>query len=85
MYGQAGVRCQACWLKLCLIGYNLEGSLYDKLRLHLAPKDVFRKLLPISSERGKCEVGNCVNDQIIMRKDNWPIITPDYYNSPNSS
>ena len=22
--GQAAVRCQACWLKLCLIGYNLD-------------------------------------------------------------
>jgi hypothetical protein len=47
------VRCQACWLKLCLIGYNLEPILYDKLRLHLSPKDAFRKMLPISSERQK--------------------------------
>ena len=48
------VRCQACWLKLCLIGYNLEPILYDKLRLHLSPKNAFRKMLPISSERQKC-------------------------------
>ena len=49
----ATVRCQACWLKLCLIGYNLEPILYDKLRLHLSPKDTFIKMLPISSERQK--------------------------------
>ena len=49
--GQAAVRCQACWLKLCLIGYNLDDILYDKLRLHLSPKDIFKKLLPDSSLR----------------------------------
>ena len=48
------LRCQACWLKLCLIGYNLESTLYEKLRLHLSPKKIFQKLLPPSSERGKC-------------------------------
>ena len=37
-------RCQACWLKLCLIGYNLEADLYDKLRLSLP--SVFTSLLP---------------------------------------
>ena len=30
--GENDIRCEACWLKLCLIGYNLETSLYDKLR-----------------------------------------------------
>jgi hypothetical protein len=25
-------RCQACWLKLCLIGYKLDDGLYDQLR-----------------------------------------------------
>ena len=49
--GQTAVRCQACWLKLCLIGYNLDDILYDKLRLHLSPKDIFKKLLPDSSLR----------------------------------
>ena len=48
-------RCQACWLKLCLIGYNLEATNYDKLRLHLAPKEIFRRLLPASSKRGESD------------------------------
>jgi len=30
--GDNDVRCEACWLKLCLIGYNLDTPLYDKLR-----------------------------------------------------
>ncbi len=30
--GDTDVRCEACWLKLCLIGYNLETTLYDRLR-----------------------------------------------------
>ena len=30
--GDTDVRCEACWLKLCLIGYNLETALYDRLR-----------------------------------------------------
>ena len=47
------LRCQACWLKLCLIGYNLDSALYDKLRLHLSPKNIFQKQLPISSDREK--------------------------------
>ena len=42
-------RCQACWLKLCLIGYNLEADLYDKLRSALPP--VFSDLLPPAAER----------------------------------
>ena len=25
-------RCQACWLKLCLIGYKFDDVLYDQLR-----------------------------------------------------
>ena len=47
----ADVRCQACWLKLCLIGYNLDIELYDKLRLRL-PK-IFMDLLPVGVNRGK--------------------------------
>lgn len=40
-------RCQACWLKLCLLGYKLEPSLYDKLRVKLPI--IFHDLLPDSS------------------------------------
>jgi hypothetical protein len=29
---ESDVRCEACWLKLCLIGYKLDTPLYDKLR-----------------------------------------------------
>eukprot|EP00094_Tigriopus_californicus_P001742 TCALIF_01684-PB protein Name:"Similar to trx Histone-lysine N-methyltransferase trithorax (Drosophila virilis)" AED:0.11 eAED:0.18 QI:0/0.63/0.41/0.91/0.90/1/12/267/3483 len=43
------VRCQACWLKLCLIGYNLANSLYDQLREHL-PK-VIQKQLPTADQK----------------------------------
>ena len=49
--GEDNTRCQACWLKLCLIGYNLENELYDKLRSHL-PK-FFRELLPPSQKRSR--------------------------------
>lgn len=37
-------RCQACWLKLCLLGYNLEADLYNKLKGRLPI--VFHDLLP---------------------------------------
>lgn len=43
------MRCQACWLKLCLIGYNLENGLYDRLREHL-PK-VIQKQLPTANQK----------------------------------
>lgn len=43
------VRCQACWLKLCLIGYNLENDLYDRLRLEL-PK-LIQGQLPMANQR----------------------------------
>ena len=42
-------RCQACWLKLCLLGYNLEADLYNKLRGRLPI--VFHDLLPDDSDR----------------------------------
>ena len=48
-------RCQACWLKLCLIGYTLEDNLYDKLRSRLPI--VFHDLLPESSHK---------NEQILL-------------------
>ena len=47
---------EVCWLKLCLIGYTLSDSdsrLYDKLRSHLGPQKVYKKLLPDSCNRGK--------------------------------
>ena len=37
-------RCQACWLKLCLLGYNLDSDLYNKLKGRLPI--VFHDLLP---------------------------------------
>ena len=42
-------RCQACWLKLCLLGYNLEPDLYNKLRARLPI--VFHDLLPETLEQ----------------------------------
>ncbi len=44
-------RCQACWLKLCLIGYNLESDLYDGLRSHLP--DSIKEQLPEAEKRGQ--------------------------------
>ncbi len=46
-------RCQACWLKLCLIGYNLEDSLYDKLRALLPP--VIFDSLPTGASRSQSQ------------------------------
>ena len=45
------VRCQACWLKLCLIGYQLEAEKYDQLRA-LLPAAV-SGLLPSAVDRDK--------------------------------
>ncbi len=42
-------RCQACWLKLCLLGYTLENDLYDMLRSRLPI--VFHDLLPDSGHK----------------------------------
>lgn len=50
----ADVRCQACWLKLCLIGYKLEDDLYDRLRSRLPL--VYHDLLPESTNRDKAQV-----------------------------
>lgn len=47
------VRCQACWLKLCLIGYNLDEDLYDKLRLQLP--EVIQKQLPTAANRSQSQ------------------------------
>ncbi len=47
----SSVRCEACWLKLCLIGYQLDDALYDRLR-SLLPL-VFHDLLPDSKNRHK--------------------------------
>ncbi|CAB4060364.1 Histone-lysine N-methyltransferase 2A [Lepeophtheirus salmonis] len=41
------VRCEACWLKLCLIGYHLESGMFNKLYAIL-PKDVYNS--PILNE-----------------------------------
>lgn len=46
------IRCQACWLKLCLIGYQLETELYDRLRSHLPA--VIREKLPTGPRRNEC-------------------------------
>ena len=48
---QTEVRCQACWLKLCLIGYNLDADQYLKLRSRL-PK-VVKKQLPEDPDKKK--------------------------------
>ena len=45
------VRCQGCWLKLCLIGYQLEADKYDRLRA-LLPEAVSRQL-PSAADREK--------------------------------
>jgi hypothetical protein len=41
---------QACWLKLCLIGYKLEEALYDRLRA-LLPTVIFEQLPPAASRK----------------------------------
>jgi len=46
---EEATRCQACWLKLCLLGYNLESDLYDRLRDQLP--EVIREQLPEGGER----------------------------------
>ena len=46
-------RCQACWLKLCLIGYKLEDEWYEKLRSRLPI--VFHDILPEAGRRGQLE------------------------------
>ncbi len=48
-------RCQACWLKLCLIGYNLDADLYDRLRAHLP--SVIRERLPEGGEQQRGRSG----------------------------
>ncbi len=48
--GDSSIRCQACWLKLCLIGYKLDSEQYDQLRSHLP--QVVRDQLPEGSKRG---------------------------------
>ena len=45
------VRCQACWLKLCLIGYQLEAEKYDQLRALLPP--AVSAHLPSAADRDK--------------------------------
>jgi hypothetical protein len=47
------VRCQACWLKLCLIGYNLKDELYDQLRAALP--SVIRSQLPAAAKRSQSQ------------------------------
>ena len=45
------VRCQGCWLKLCLIGYQLEADKYDRLRALLP--DAVSEQLPSAADREK--------------------------------
>ena len=49
-------RCQACWLKLCLIGFKLDADLYKQLRGHLPI--VFHDLLPENHEDAQNLVPN---------------------------
>ena len=50
---EAEIRCQSCWLKLCLIGYNLETQLYDSLR-QLLPK-VIQDQIPEGDKRNQSQ------------------------------